>query len=175
MYTQYLFVLFVLFFSASLWADSSLPNGEWMIISLPSKPPAKVSSVEKQGTLASLEKTQDRTSSLQKRSDADVLKVSVTGSETNYTFAVTLKSDDVGWDQYADRWEVLNANGDLIYKRVLAHPHVNEQPFTRSGGPVNVTKNEKIYIRAHLTNKGYIGDVLVGSVEDGFKLVKERA
>jgi len=59
-YTQYLFVLFVLFFSASLWADSSLPNGEWMIISLPSKPPARISTVEKQDTLASLEKTQDR-------------------------------------------------------------------------------------------------------------------
>ncbi|RUM94477.1 MAG: hypothetical protein DSZ28_03005 [Thiothrix sp.] len=125
--------------------------------------------------VASLEQSQGRVLALQKRSEADIKSVSVTGSDGNYTFAVKIKSDDAGWDQYADGWEVLNAQGDLVYRRVLGHPHVNEQPFTRSGGPVNVGKADKIYIRAHLNNKGYVGDVFGGSVERGFTLAKENS
>jgi hypothetical protein len=123
---------------------------------------------------ASLEKSQDHALALHKRSEADIKNVSVTGSDGNYTFSVEIKSDDAGWNQYADEWEVLNAQGNLIYQRVLMHPHVNEQPFTRSGGPIHIEKSDKIYIRAHLKNKGYVGDVFEGSVEKGFALAKEN-
>jgi hypothetical protein len=123
---------------------------------------------------ASLEKSQDHALALHKRSEADIKSVSVTGSDGNYTFSVEIKSDDTGWNQYADGWEILNAQGDLVYQRVLGHPHVNEQPFTRSGGPVNIGKSDKIYIRAHLKNKGYVGDIFEGSVEKGFTLAKKN-
>ena len=49
-----------------------------------------------------------------------------------YRFDVTLLHEDEGWDHYADAWEVLDPDGNLLATRVLAHPHVNEQPFTRS-------------------------------------------
>lgn len=61
------------------------------------------------------------------------------------TVHVTLRHPDTGWDHYADGWEVLDAAGNRLGLRVLAHPHVHEQPFTRSltldalpGGPLFV-------------------------------------
>ena len=50
-----------------------------------------------------------------------------------FSFAVTLRHADQGWDHYADRWDVVSADGKTVYgERVLYHPHVTEQPFTRS-------------------------------------------
>lgn len=53
-------------------------------------------------------------------------------ADKTWRFDVTLLHDDTGWDHYADLWEVYAPDGTLLGKRVLAHPHVNEQPFTRS-------------------------------------------
>lgn len=101
---------------------------------------------------------------------ADVQQVTVSGEDMQYHFSVTIHSPDVGCEQYANWWEVLNADGTLLYRRILAHSHVSEQPFTRSGGVVAVTKHDKLYIRAHMNSSGYGGHVFVGSVVDGFKL-----
>ncbi|WP_050773045.1 hypothetical protein [Roseobacter sp. SK209-2-6] len=49
-----------------------------------------------------------------------------------WRFDVTLSHPDTGWDHYADGWRVLDMSGKELGLRVLAHPHVNEQPFTRS-------------------------------------------
>jgi len=49
-----------------------------------------------------------------------------------FLVSVTLEHADTGWDHYANRWDVLDQQGNLLGSRVLAHPHVNEQPFTRS-------------------------------------------
>jgi Tfp pilus assembly protein PilX len=103
---------------------------------------------------------------------ADITHISTTGTENNYTFSVSLKSTEIGCDQYANWWEILDADGILIYRRVLGHSHPNEQPFTRSGGSVDIQKNAKIYIRAHMNNKGYVGDIFEGSVKSGFSLSK---
>ena len=103
----------------------------------------------------------------------EVQAVKVSGSESKYTFSVTLKSPDKGCSQYADWWEVISADGEnLIYRRILAHSHVNEQPFTRSGGPVKISGNEKVIIRAHMNNLGYGNQAMIGSVKDGFKVVE---
>ncbi|AXT49655.1 hypothetical protein D1818_02020 [Aquimarina sp. BL5] len=99
---------------------------------------------------------------------AGVTSVSVTGQEDNYTFSVEIKSPDLGCNQYADWWEIVSEDGRLLYRRILAHSHVNEQPFTRSGGPVNIAKDEIVYIRAHMNNKGYGDVVFKGSVSAGF-------
>lgn len=48
-----------------------------------------------------------------------------------YRFRVTVRHDDTGWDHYADRWQVLGPDGKVLGTRILHHPHVNEQPFTR--------------------------------------------
>lgn len=46
--------------------------------------------------------------------------------------SVTLAHPDTGWDHYADGWRIEDVDGKVIGTRVLLHPHVTEQPFTRS-------------------------------------------
>ncbi|KUF10633.1 hypothetical protein [Pseudoponticoccus marisrubri] len=46
--------------------------------------------------------------------------------------SVTLSHPDTGWDHYADGWRIEDDAGHDLGTRVLHHPHVNEQPFTRS-------------------------------------------
>ena len=82
---------------------------------------------------------------------ADLVSVAVTGEAGNYTFAVTISSADTGCEQYADWWEVADIEtGELLYRRILAHSHTSEQPITRSGGPVPITPNQAVIIRAHM-------------------------
>ena len=100
---------------------------------------------------------------------ADVLSVKVTGQPNSFQFDVEVSSPDTGCDQYADWWEVLSQDGELVYRRVLLHSHVNEQPFTRSGGPVNISSDAIVYIRAHMNTGGYGGQTLKGSVSSGFE------
>jgi len=103
---------------------------------------------------------------------ANVTAVTVSGVEGAYRFAVTLKSDETGCDQYANWWEVLNAKGELLYRRILVHSHPDTQPFTRSGGTIAIKKDTLVYVRAHMNKLGYVGDVYVGSVVKGFTLAK---
>lgn len=53
-------------------------------------------------------------------------------SGAGWTFDVTLRHPDTGWDHYADAWAVHAPDGTLLGLRVLLHPHETEQPFTRS-------------------------------------------
>ena len=98
-----------------------------------------------------------------------VLKVSTKESSGKYTFSVTIESPDKGCQQYADWWEVLDEKGNLLYRRVLGHSHVDEQPFTRSGGPVMVKENAVVIIRMHMNSSGNSSLGMKGSIEMGFK------
>lgn len=71
--------------------------------------------------------------------EADVVdaEVRATGGDT-YRFTATVRHADEGWDHYADRWEVVGPDGDVLGTRTLHHPHVDEQPFTRSLSGVSV-------------------------------------
>lgn len=65
--------------------------------------------------------------------DAPVIeKITASNSSNGWRFDVTLSHADTGWDDYADGWRVLDMDGKELGLRVLVHPHVNEQPFTRS-------------------------------------------
>jgi len=99
---------------------------------------------------------------------AEIISVQTSGNKGNYNFSVGIKSQDTGCGQYADWWEVLSESGTLIYRRTLAHSHVNEQPFVRSGGPVKIEIDEIVIIRAHMNTSGYGGKVFKGSVQDSF-------
>lgn len=100
---------------------------------------------------------------------AQVVSVNVNGSSQNYTFSVGVASPDTGCEQYADWWEVITEDGSLVYRRILAHSHVTEQPFVRSGGVVAVSENQQLIVRAHMNTLGYGTTVFKGSVKDGFK------
>jgi len=99
---------------------------------------------------------------------ADIEAVTVSGEPGAYSFSVTLRSPDTGCDQYADWWEVLGEDGSLLYRRILAHSHVDEQPFTRSGGPVDVQADTPVFVRAHMNNTGYGGIVFSGTPSGTF-------
>ena len=72
---------------------------------------------------------------------------------------MTVRSDDTGWDAYADRWEVVEEDGTVAATRVLLHPHVDEQPFTRSQSGVAV-RSDTVTIRAHHSVGGFCGEEL---------------
>ena len=95
---------------------------------------------------------------------ADVLEVeAVPEAGGAWRFNVTVAHADDGWEHYADRWEVLAPDGRLIATRVLLHPHVQEQPFTRSLGGVVIPEGvTRVIIRAHDKKHGLGGkDVTV--------------
>lgn len=102
------------------------------------------------------------------RPTADVVSVSTTAVDGGYEFAVGVSSPDTGCDRYADWWEVVSEDGDLLYRRPLAHSHVDEQPFVRSGGPVALDADETVWVRAHLHPFGYGGEAFRGSIAGGF-------
>ncbi len=79
-------------------------------------------------------------------------------AEGVYRFDVTLRHKDAGWDHYADRWEVLGAEGAVMATRVLHHPHVDEQPFTRGLSGVKLPPGlTRVRVRAHDSVHGYGG------------------
>jgi hypothetical protein len=91
--------------------------------------------------------------------EADILDVAMDCNDENVcTLSVTVAHEDEGWDHYADRWEVLNPSGGEIAARELAHPHVDEQPFIRSLGGVQIPGGvDTIVVRAHDSVHGYGG------------------
>ncbi len=85
-----------------------------------------------------------------------VEEVTITGDRVS----VTLSHPDTGWDHYADGWEVLDAEGNSLGIRELAHPHVTEQPFTRSLSGVMIPEGATaIYIRARCNVDGWSEDL----------------
>jgi len=103
---------------------------------------------------------------------AGVVSVRVTGRPGAYRFSVGVRSPDEGCSRYADWWEVLTGDGELIYRRILGHSHVEEQPFVRSGGPVPIPEDTVVLVRAHMNPGGYGVTGFKGSVRDGFQEVE---
>ena len=90
---------------------------------------------------------------------ADVVEVKVTKSGPGvYSFAVTVRHADSGGKHYADGWEVVGPNNKVLGKRVLGHPHVHEQPFTRSLSGVAIAEGTgRVRLRAHDKVHGFGG------------------
>lgn len=73
-----------------------------------------------------------------------------------WTFSVTLSHPDTGWEHYADGWRVLDMEGNELGLRVLAHPHEQEQPFTRSLSGVQVPDStNQVRIQARCLTDGW--------------------
>ncbi len=156
-------ILFLLGISLSLWGCASslpTPNATAPVESnnQDSSPPDQPDQPDQPAAIEAATET----------AKADVLSVQVTGSRGAYQFSVEIASPDTGCEQYADWWEVLTEQGELIYRRILTHSHVNEQPFTRAGGPVAIEADRVVIVRAHLHPAGYGGKSWQGTVQSGF-------
>lgn len=90
---------------------------------------------------------------------ADVVAIEARHSSDGWRFDVTLEHGDTGWDDYADGWRVELADGTIVGERPLAHPHENEQPFTRStSGVVIPDGTVEVFIRARTNVDGWAED-----------------
>ncbi len=83
--------------------------------------------------------------------DVEIVKVVLTQKTIDTWQAnVTLKHADAGWKHYADAWRVILPGGKVLGLRTLYHPHVEEQPFTRSLSSFNISRGvEKVFVEAH--------------------------
>lgn len=90
---------------------------------------------------------------------AEIVMVEVTAGESGWRFDVTLRHGDTGWDDYADGWRVELADGTIIGTRELLHPHVEEQPFTRSLSGVAVPAGtSEVAVRTRTSVDGWAAD-----------------
>ncbi len=81
--------------------------------------------------------------------EAEVVSAHAQCQQRVCRFEVTLRHEDTGWDHYANRWQVLSPDGEVLGTRELLHPHVQEQPFTRSLTGVAVPEGiNEVLIRA---------------------------
>ena len=85
-----------------------------------------------------------------------ITAVKATASGSTWTFSVTIRHADTGWDHYADGWEVITADGMRLGHRELLHPPVDEQPFTRPLSGVVIPKGvSTVYVRASCNTTGW--------------------
>lgn len=100
--------------------------------------------------------------------NADVLDVDVScNSDSICRFDVTVRHDDEGWEHYANQWEVLSPDGEILATRKLMHPHDNEQPFTRSLDNAKIPGGLlEVLVRAHDLIHGYGGKGIVVKLPD---------
>lgn len=88
--------------------------------------------------------------------DVEIVGAEAQQSGETWRFAVTLRHGDTGWDHYADLWQVLGPDGTVLGERVLAHPHVDEQPFTRTQSGIVIPQGlDHVVIRARDTVHGF--------------------
>ena len=98
---------------------------------------------------------------------ADVLEVKVTPGASGYRFDVTVSHDDEGWDHYANVWQVVGPEGAVFGERVLAHPHENEQPFTRSKSGILIPNGiTRVIVRAGDSVHGFTGKEMTVTLPD---------
>ena len=74
---------------------------------------------------------------------------------------VTIKHNDSSWKHYVNKYEIY-AKNNKIATRILYHPHIHEQPFTRSKSGFQIPKNTtSITIKAYDLVDGYSNDFIL--------------
>ncbi len=90
--------------------------------------------------------------------ETDVVNAKARCTQRVCTISATVRHDDTGWDHYANHWRVVTPEGEEIARRVLYHPHENEQPFTRSLSQVQIPPGvDRVVIEAHDSVHDYGG------------------
>ena len=103
-------------------------------------------------------------------------------ADDTWAFYVTLEHPDTGWEDYADGWDVVLPDGTVVksdpdspFTRLLLHPHVDEQPFTRSQTGIIIPEGvTAVTVRAHDLVDGFGGKEitvdLTASEGEGFEV-----
>lgn len=87
---------------------------------------------------------------------AEIVDVGLRGGGDGLRVDVTIRHADTGWDDYADGWRVETADGTVLGTRILHHPHVEEQPFTRSLSGVETPDGlGEVFIRSSTNVTGW--------------------
>ena len=85
-----------------------------------------------------------------------------------YTVTATVLHKDEGREHYVTRFEVLTPEGKVIGARYLGHPHVHEQPLSRSAVSVKIPKDvQEVRVRAYDNVHGFSGKEFVAKVPEG--------
>ena len=88
--------------------------------------------------------------------DASIKAVEVRYDGTAWAFFVTLEHGDIGWYDYADGWRVVAEDGTEFGMRALLHPHVDEQPFTRSLANIVIPHGTaRVFVEARTITDGW--------------------
>ena len=101
-------------------------------------------------------------------------------SEDVWHFDVTVRHNDEGWEHYADAWQVIDpSSGEILGERILAHPHDNEQPFTRSQSGIAIPKTlTRVLVRAKCSIHGFGGREILVELSrkegDGYQVQRRR-
>lgn len=88
---------------------------------------------------------------------AEIVDATAQERAGTWTVSVTLRHGDTGWDDYADGWRIVTESGRVLGTRTLHHPHVEEQPFTRSLSGVDLPKAEPLFIESSTSVTGWGG------------------
>jgi len=91
--------------------------------------------------------------------EVDVLHAQVQcDAESKCRVVATLRHADVGFGHHADAFEVIGPDEAVLGTRVLRHPHVHEQPFTRALDGISLPPElERVTIRGRDNVHGYGG------------------
>ncbi len=85
--------------------------------------------------------------------------VDLTLQDGRWRADVTLRHADTGWDHYADAWRLVDGSGHVLATRKLWHPHVDEQPFTRSQSDIEIPDSVRfVYVEGHDKVHGWSPD-----------------
>ena len=94
-----------------------------------------------------------------------MIGVEIVEEDGAFRVSATVSSADTGDEKYADAWEVRAPDGTVLGERVLAHPHVEEQPFTRSLAPVEIPDDVAVVtVAAHDSVVGFCGETVDAAV-----------
>lgn len=117
--------------------------------------------------------------------DADVTFVrAIRAEDGTWNFHVTIEHPDTGWEDYADGWNVVTPDGKILKKnpedaftRTLLHPHIDEQPFTRSQAGLVVPEGvQTLTVKAHDLVHGFGGKEVVLNLSsetgEGYEIIR---
>jgi len=115
---------------------------------------------------AAVEVVKEKPKSVNTVGNADVTSVFAREEQDGtWTFHVSVEHPDVNWEDFADGWDVVTPDGVTIqpdpfhqYTKHIRHPHVKEQPFTRTQKEIQIPEGvTTVVVRAHDKKDGWGG------------------